>query len=234
MSGDNIGMMEGAFFVGRGELLAWVNDTFQLHLSKVEQCATGSVYCQIIDAIYPNTVQMGKVKWGAKHDYEYVENFKVLQQAFAKNEIKRYIDVDKLIKAKYQDNLEFLQWMKRYFDINYNGEPYDAVGRRKGQDLYYILGGNKVGPSQGGSGASAPKQSTGAKSLGVAKPAEKQAAVKASLGAGLKKAMGGSTAATGDTKALQGELNEMKLNMETLEKERDFYFGKLRDIETYL
>jgi hypothetical protein len=42
-----------------------------------------------------------------------------------------------------------MQWLKRYFDINYNGEPYDAVGRRKGQDLYYILGGNKVGAAQG-------------------------------------------------------------------------------------
>jgi RP/EB family microtubule-associated protein len=99
---------------------------------------------------------MAKVKWGAKHDYEYVENYKVLHQAFQKNEIKRYIDVDKLVKAKYQDNLEFLQWMKRFFDIKYNGQPYDAIGRRKGQDLFYILGGGKVavggvsaGPSAG-------------------------------------------------------------------------------------
>lgn len=98
---DTIGMMDGAFFVGRGELLSWINDFFQLQLTKVEQCATGAVYCQIIDACYPGTVTMGKVKWNAKHDYEYVENYKVLQQAFLKNDIKRYIDVDKLIKAKY-------------------------------------------------------------------------------------------------------------------------------------
>ena len=70
-------------------------------MTKVEQCATGALYCQIIDACYPGTVTMNKVKWNAKHDYEYVENYKVLQQAFLKNDIKRYIDVDKLIKAKY-------------------------------------------------------------------------------------------------------------------------------------
>ena len=138
-------MMEGAFFVGRGELLQWLNDFFGFSLTKVEQCATGAVYCQILDSIYPGSFPFSKVKWSAKNDYEYVENYKVLQQAFAKNDIKKHIEVEKLVKAKYQDNLEFLQWLKRYFDINYNGEPYDAVGRRKGQDLFYILGGNKIG-----------------------------------------------------------------------------------------
>jgi hypothetical protein len=34
-----------------------------------------------------------------------------------------------------------MQWLKRYFDLNYNGEPYDASGKRKGQDFYYIGGG---------------------------------------------------------------------------------------------
>lgn len=46
-----------------------------------------------MDAVYPGTVAMSKVKWQAKHDYEFVENFKVLQQAFAKNDIKKHIDV---------------------------------------------------------------------------------------------------------------------------------------------
>lgn len=104
-----------------------------------------------MDAIYPGTFSLSKVKWGAKFDYEYVENYKVLQSAFDKNGIKKHIDVDKLVKAKYQDNLEFCQWIKRYFDLNYSGEPYNAVERRKGQQLFYIMGGNKVAaPPKGG------------------------------------------------------------------------------------
>ena len=89
---------------------------------------------------------MAKVKWQAKFDYEFVENYKILQNAFDKNGVKRHIDVstpissnsnlflqvDKLVKAKYQDNLEFCQWIKRYFDLNYSGQPYNATERRKG------------------------------------------------------------------------------------------------------
>ena len=115
----------------------------------MEQCATGAVYCQIIDAIYPGTVQMSKVNWGAKHDYEYAYNYKILQTAFQKNNIARFVDPTKLMRAKYQDNLEMLQWIKRYFDINYNGAPYDAVARRKGVSLWLIAGcgeTNKGGP----------------------------------------------------------------------------------------
>jgi len=41
------------------------------------------------------------------------------------------IDIQKLIKAKYQDNLEFLQWFNKYYLDNYTGTvPYDAVEKR--------------------------------------------------------------------------------------------------------
>lgn len=50
---SNIGMMDAAFFVGKNELLTWLNELLQLNYSKVEQCANGAAYCQIMDAIYP-------------------------------------------------------------------------------------------------------------------------------------------------------------------------------------
>ena len=48
-----------------------------------------------MDAIFPGTFNFGKVKWSAKFDYEFVENYKILQNAFDKNGVKRHVEVSK-------------------------------------------------------------------------------------------------------------------------------------------
>lgn len=52
---------------------------------------------------------------------------------FSKCKILKYIDIEKLSKSKYQDNLEFIQWMKRYFDLHNKTEigSYDPEAARK-------------------------------------------------------------------------------------------------------
>lgn len=42
------------------------------------------------------------------------------------------IQIDRLAQAKYQDNLEFAQWMKRFFDLNCKekGKDYEPLKRR--------------------------------------------------------------------------------------------------------
>lgn len=42
------------------------------------------------------------------------------------------IPTEKLIKGKFQDNFEFLQWFKKFFDANYDGHEYDPVAMRGG------------------------------------------------------------------------------------------------------
>lgn len=40
------------------------------------------------------------------------------------------IPVDKLIKGRFQDNFEFVQWFKKFFDANYDGRSYSALEAR--------------------------------------------------------------------------------------------------------
>jgi hypothetical protein len=132
---ESFGMMDGAFFVGKNELLRWVNGTYKLNMGKIEQACTGALYCQIIDSIHPGKVKMHKINWKAKLEHEYIQNFKILQQAFTDCKISKNIEVEKLIKGKYQDNLEFLQWMKRYAEERTIAMDYDPISRRGNQDL---------------------------------------------------------------------------------------------------
>jgi hypothetical protein len=58
----HIGMMDSAYFVGRAELLQWINTTLSLNVNKVEETANGAVACQLMDVIHPNLVNMGKAR----------------------------------------------------------------------------------------------------------------------------------------------------------------------------
>jgi len=60
------------------------------------------------------------------------------------------VPIDRLVKGRFQDNFEFLQWFKKFFDANYSGaEPYDALAMRGGEPMG--SGGNNA--PRGGSNA---------------------------------------------------------------------------------
>ncbi|RYG59871.1 hypothetical protein EON64_19790 [archaeon] len=140
---SNIGMMEGAFFVGRKEVLDWVNSTLDLNLARIEDTANGAVACQILDIMYPGQVPMHKLNWAAKQDFEFVSNYKILQTCFSKLNIEKHVDVDRLISGRYMDNLEFMQWFKKFFELGVAGKgDYDAFAQRskgKGAQTKFCL-----------------------------------------------------------------------------------------------
>jgi microtubule-associated protein, RP/EB family len=120
------------------------------------------------------------------------------------------------------DNLEFLQWSKRHWDQYFPGHEYDALARRKAAGT--------AGPA----GPSVPAARTSA--VGARKPAAPAARSTAARtgsaaagGAAIGGAAGGASAL-----ALRQENETMKEAIAGLEKERDFYFSKLRDIELLL
>ncbi|MBW00949.1 Microtubule-associated protein RP/EB family member 2, partial [Eschrichtius robustus] len=48
--------------------------------------------------------------------------------------VDKVIPVEKLVKGRFQDNLDFIQWFKKFYDANYDGKEYDPVEARQGQD----------------------------------------------------------------------------------------------------
>lgn len=149
---------------------------------------------------------MHKVKFNVNGEYAYVQNFKVLQNTFAKHQIDKPIPIEQLVKCRMQDNLEFLQWTKKFWDLNFPDHEYDAVARRKGGTL-------------AASGPKAPVASSGG--------AARRGGITPSTAPGrAAPRTGGAPSA-----ALQQENATLKETVVGLERERDFYFSKLRDIE---
>ena len=121
-------------------MLAWVNDCLDSQLAKIEEMCSGAAYCQFMDMLFPGSISLKKVKFGTNLEHEFIQNFKILQNSFKKMNVDkvstkgRYLDgniykcfsryliqfqnvfqivpVEKLIKGRFQDNFEFLQWFK--------------------------------------------------------------------------------------------------------------------------
>ena len=45
------------------------------------------------------------------------------------------VPIERLVKGRFQDNFEFCQWFKKFFDANYDGHDYDPVEARDGRGV---------------------------------------------------------------------------------------------------
>lgn len=230
--------------LSRHDILAWVNNCLQSNYGKIEELCSGAAYCQFMDLMFPGSVVLKKVKMNSTLEHEYINNFKVLQGAFKKASVDKIIPVEKLVKGRFQDNFEFVQWFKKFFDANYDGRDYDAVVARGGESL-----GPMSGPVTGTvptkrmmPPARAPRPVATVRAAAAAsKTATPHASSKAppthvtanqSKTAGPSKlGSNGSHESLSRVEELTTQLNDLTVTVEGLEKERDFYFGKLRDIE---
>lgn len=245
-----IGLMEGAYFVGRRDIMDFINNTLDLRLAKVEDTASGCVACQLLDMMFPNVVPMSKVNWSANKDFEYVANYKILQTGFTKLSIDRHIDVDRLITGKYMDNLEFMQWFKRYFELTVSDvSGYDCIGQRsKGKGGAAMACGASKKSSVPTAVRAAKPQPPTAPAAAVVKKTQTVAVAPPqapSLPANNNQSSYADSETNAKMEALiaeneklkaaevegQNSLNDLRHEMDGLERERDFYFDKLRDIE---
>ncbi|XP_077496870.1 microtubule-associated protein RP/EB family member 1 isoform X2 [Amblyomma americanum] len=211
--------------LSRHDMLHWVNDCLRTNYTKIEELCSGAAYCQFMDMLFPGSVSLRKVKFKTNLEHEYIQNFKLLQASFKKVGVDKNIPVDRLIKGRFQDNFEFVQWFKKFFDANYDGRQYDPVEARGNTSV--------IGTATSGSTSRIANNHKVAASRPVhaTKPMTRNTPVSKPIGAATR--ITGSTGA-GDSHRLEelsNQIAELKTTVDGLEKERDFYYGKLRDIE---
>ncbi|CAJ0968037.1 unnamed protein product [Ranitomeya imitator] len=142
------------------------------------------------------------------------------------------IPVERLVKGKFQDNFEFVQWFKKFFDANYDGKEYDPMLARQGQDV-------APPPNPGDQVFNKPKKTiissvpqrtspTGPKTM---QPPARLQNSSHPIKRNPPITRNGGSELDSQITELNQQLMELKLTVDGLEKERDFYFSKLRDIE---
>ena len=139
--------------------------------------------------------------------------------------------MDRLIKLKFQDNLEFLQWIKKYWDSHCDGSnvqiqapiPINSVtvpSERK----------NSVPLSRISTNNSSAKMTN----LSRTNSTNQKPIMNNTNNSTINNP--NNTTITNPNNAIQlaaltKTITELKLSVDEMEKERDFYFNKLRDIE---
>uniref|UniRef100_A0A1A9WPB1 Calponin-homology (CH) domain-containing protein n=1 Tax=Glossina brevipalpis TaxID=37001 RepID=A0A1A9WPB1_9MUSC len=100
------------------ELLNWLNAMVEGHYKETEELKSGVAYCQIMEQLFPKCIGMQKLKTDAVLEYEFVHNFKLLQDAFNYMGYEKKISIEDLKRRSFKHNFEFLQWFKKLFDIH--------------------------------------------------------------------------------------------------------------------
>ncbi|POM60186.1 Microtubule -associated protein EB1 [Phytophthora palmivora] len=205
-------------YLGRTELLRWLNALCATELTRVEEASSGAVACQV-------KIQMNKVDWMATQQHECVHNYKLLQQGFTTLGITKRIPVDKLVRGKYQDNLEFLQWLKCFYDSHKAPlQPYDARARRAkgrgGVQYNRKLDGVRTLVKRARVAMADGRTSRRCEAEEITAVMEKMEKMKIQ-----------SEGLTEEKKTLMDQVTELKRTVERVKKERDFYLKKLRTIE---
>ncbi|XP_016086203.1 uncharacterized protein [Sinocyclocheilus grahami] len=123
----------------RYEVLSWINETLQTNFTQVEQCRSGACFCQLMDLLFPGSIDMSKVKFESQKRSDFIQNYSLLQTVFRKSGVKEPVPVKQLLTGKFRANFTFLKWFKKFFFANERrGKEYNPVEARNGQDIVQV------------------------------------------------------------------------------------------------
>lgn len=94
----------------------------QCEYRTIESLADGVAYCQLLDAIHPNSVNFTRLNLSARYPDDCLRNLRILESGLKKLRINQPASFEKMSQGKFQDNILFLQWLYGYYSKNANEE----------------------------------------------------------------------------------------------------------------
>lgn len=173
-----------------------------------------------MDMLFPNSISVKRIKFRANQEHEFMHNFKLLQASFQKKSVHKEIPIERLIKGRFQDNFEFLQWFRKFFYANHTRKSYDALAVRDGMSMGF-------GPSllkscvSGSSSACSFKHN-----------AEPPRAVNTRMLTFVSKASPMMITRGDAADKDQSQIKALQLKLESIEQERDFYISKMHEVKS--
>ncbi|XP_035789523.1 microtubule-associated protein RP/EB family member 1-like [Anopheles albimanus] len=213
--------------LSRIELLAWVNRTLLSEFKKVEELCTGAAYCQLMDVLFPGSVPLKRVKYCTNVEHDFLSNLRLFQNALVQLKVNRSVPTDRLAKGRFQDNFEFLQWFKKFYDANYDGKEYDPQAARNNAPMGYGTPGT-LKPSQRANiaGGGRPLHTGIAQKTIRSRSGDSNGSAVADKQEALK--------ATETINALASEIDDLAVKIQGIEMARDYFYQKLSMIEAWM
>ncbi|CAL8468842.1 g8383 [Coccomyxa elongata] len=110
--------------------LAWASDVLGLELHRLDQLQSGAVYLLILDAFHANIIPLSKISLGARYEYEFVYNYRLLKSTFERLNIVKFVDRQRLLSSP-EPHEHLLSWFhQRYIDVSVRAS-YDPVKQRQ-------------------------------------------------------------------------------------------------------
>lgn len=119
--------------ISRNQLVAWINQRLGSTYSGFEELKSGEDYCKLLDMLRPGSLEITKVRSGAKLDRDRMRNFKLLQQGLETAGLHKEVSIEGLMESKFRDHYELVKWFKKLFDEaqGYNTDGAMAAGAAK-------------------------------------------------------------------------------------------------------
>lgn len=217
----------------RHKMLQWVNTTLSAKYTKIEELCSGVAYCQLMERIFPNCIGMRRVKMAAKLEHDFMYNLKLFQSAFLKMNFDKTVPIDKLVKGRFQDNFEFLQWFKKFYDMHCNDKENTA---NSGGSLAVVKPIRKASSATNLKVEISPVGgiSSSKKTTPTSAPGANSMRTKSSSTSHLtpRSSQPSRPISPSSLEVLTESCNQLKEQISVAKNDKDYYYNKLQQIET--